>query len=165
MEDQLFCSSEISNWVNPDCKGKAGRAKERERERSCKQWPGPWFGEPALWTRRSRVQVWPVIKSASTSSNNTWVWLHHIEQCYIFIFRYFFLLSVLLKVLSSHLHNAWKCLLSTQMRRINFRGGGGICLFVYFYLYDGKDWCEHVRRIYRRINAVIAVPRSFAYPN
>lgn len=77
----------------------------------------------------------------------------------------FFLLSVLLKVLSSHLHNAWKCLLSTQMRRINFRGGGGICLFVYFYLYDGKDWCEHVRRIYRRINAVIAVSRSFAYPN
>lgn len=66
------------------------RESERERERSCKQWPGPWFGEPALWTRRSRVQVWPVIKSASTSSNNTWVWLHHIEQCYIFIFRYFF---------------------------------------------------------------------------
>lgn len=143
------------------------RESERERERSCKQWPGPWFGEPALWTRRSRVQVWSVIKNASTSSKNTWVWLHHPaphRAVLHFYFQIFFFLSVLLKV-SSHLHNAWKCLLSTQMRRINFRGGGGICLFVYFYLYDGKDWCEHVRRIYRRINAVIAVPRSFAYPN
>lgn len=166
MEDQLFCSSEISNWVNPDCKGKAGRAKEREREVANS---GLGHGLESLHCEPEGHGFKSGLLSkmpppAARTHGFDYTTLHHIEQCYIFIFRYFFLLSVLLKV-SSHLHNAWKCLLSTQMRRINFRGGGGICLFVYFYLYDGKDWCEHVRRIYRRINAVIAVPRSFAYPN
>lgn len=163
MEDQLFCSSEISNWVNPDCKGKAGRVKERERLQTV-AWALVW----QACTVNQKVTGSSLVcyqKCLHQQQEHMGLTTPHRAVLHFYFHIYiFFLLSVLLKV-GSHLHNAWKCLLSTQMRRINFRGGGGICLFVYFYLYDGKDWCEHVRRIYRRINAVIAVPMSFAYPN